>query len=311
MPVNVTLEMVQQLLEQNASLLRQNEILTATIAELNQTIQELKGQLNKNSKNSSKPPSSDGYKKPAPKSLRKPSGKKVGGQDGHQRIHLAVITAPDEIVKHMPSACKGCQHYQICKGTACIAQKRHVIDAVVTVNVTEHQALELPVCMLHGDTRTGAFPSDVKATVQYGENLQALAVALNTVGAVSIKRTHEILSGVFNIPIATGTVSSMVKRCADSLSETVGKIKDKMIGSALGHFDETGTRVDKKLWWVHGASNCEYTYLDISPKRGTAGMEQCGVLPEFKGIAMHDCWASYWNYPDIQHAVCCAHLLRE
>ena len=103
----------------------------------------------------------------------------------------------------------------------------------------------------------------------------------------------------------------MVKRCADSLGETVGKIKDKMIGSALGHFDETGTRVDKKLWWVHDASNCEYTYLDISPKRGAAGMEQCGVLPEFKGIAMHDCWASYWNYPDIQHAVCCAHLLRE
>ena len=311
MPVNVTLEMVQQLLEQNASLLKQNEILTATIAELNQTIQELKEQLNKNSKNSSKPPSSDGYKKPAPKSLRKPSGKKVGGQDGHQGIHLAVITAPDEIVKHMPSACKGCQHYQMCKGTACITQKRHVIDAVVTVNVTEHQALELPVCMLHGDTRIGAFPSDVKATVQYGENLQALSVALNTVGAVSIKRTHEILSGVFNIPIATGTVSSMVKRCADSLSETVGKIKDKMIGSALGHFDETGTRVDKKLWWVHDASNCEYTYLDISPKRGTEGMEQCGVLPEFRGIAMHDCWASYWNYLDIRHAVCCAHLLRE
>lgn len=138
--------------------------------------------------------------------------------------------------------------------------------------------------VLHGDTRRGAFPSDVKATVQYGENLQALAVALNTVGAVSIKHTHVILSGVFNIPIATGTISSMVKRCADSLSETVGKIKDKMIGSALGHFDETGTRVDKKLWWVHDASNCEYTYLDISPKRGTAGMEQCGVLPEFKGI---------------------------
>ena len=208
----------------------------------------LKEQLNKNSKNSSKPPSSDGYKKTAPKSLRKTSGKKVGGQDGHQGIHLAVITAPDEIVKHMPSACKGCQHYQICKGTACIAEKRHVIDAVVTVNITEHQALELPICMLYGDTRRGAFPSDVKATVQYGENIQALAVALNTVGAVSIKRTHEILSGVFNIPIATGTISSMVKRCADSLSETVGKIKDRMIGSALGHFDETGTRVDKKLW---------------------------------------------------------------
>lgn len=140
MPVNITLEMVQQLLEQNASLLKQNEMLTETIAELNQTIQELKEQLNKNSKNSSKPPSSDGYKKPAPKSLRKPSGKKVGVQNEHQGTHLAVITAPDKIVKHMPSAREGCPHYQICKGTACIAEKRHVIDAVVTVNVTKHQA---------------------------------------------------------------------------------------------------------------------------------------------------------------------------
>ena len=100
----------------------------------------------------------------------------------------------------------------MCKGTACIAEKRHVIDAVVTVNVTEHQLLEIPICMLHGDTRKGAFPTNVKATVQYGENLQALSVALNTVGAVSVKRTLEILSGGFNIPIATGTISNMVKR---------------------------------------------------------------------------------------------------
>lgn len=199
----------------------------------------------------------------------------------------------------------------MCKGTAYIAEKRHVVDAVVTVNVIEHQALEIPICMLHGGTRKGEFPSYVKAAMQYGENLLALSVALNTVGAVSVKRTHEILSGVFNIPIATGTVSSMVKRCADGLSNTVDKIKQKMRDSALGHFDKTGTRVDKKLWWVHNASNRKYTYLDISPKRGYKGMEQCGVLAKFKGIAMHDCWASYWNYPDISHTVCCAHLLRE
>ena len=311
--------------EMNEHLLQQVNALTSTvdslhatinaqtqlIAQLNQTIQKLKEQLNKNSKNSSKPPSSDGFKKPTPKSLRKPSGKKAGGQKGHPGTHLAVITAPDEIVKHMPSTCEGCQYYQMCKGTACIAEKRHIIDAVVTVNVTEHQVLEIPICMMHGGTHKGEFPSDIKASVQYGENLQALSVALNTVGTVSIKRTHEILSGVFNIPIATGTVSNMVKRCADSLSNTVNAIKQKMTESALGHFDETGTRVNKKLWWVHNASNRDYTYLDISPKRGTAGMEQCGVLTEFKGIAMHDCWASYWNYPDITHAVCCAHLLRE
>lgn len=153
----------------------------------------------------------------------------------------------------------------MCKGTACIAEKRHVIDAVVTVNVTEHQLLEIPICMLHGDTRKGAFPTNVKSTVQYGENLQALSVALNTVGAVSVKRTHEILSGVFNIPIATGTISNMVKRYADAVSETVNRIKQKIIESGLGYFDETGTRVDKKLWWVHDTSNSELTYLDIIP----------------------------------------------
>lgn len=209
----------------------------------------------------------------------------------------------------MPSACGGCPHYEMCKGTACIAEKRHVVDAVVTVNITEHQSLEIPVCMIHGDTSRGEFPADIKATVQYRP--QALSVSLNTVGAVSVKCIHEILSGVFNIPISTGTISSMVKRCADCVTDTVSKTKQKMTVSGLGHFDETGTRVDKKLWWVHDASNCEYTYLDISPKRGFTGMEQCGVRTEFQGIAMHDCWASYWDYPAIQHAVCCALLLRE
>lgn len=311
MPVNITEEFVRNLITQIETLTAQNQALTATVAELNQTIKELKEKLNKNSKNSSKPPSSDGLKKPAPKSLRKPSGKKAGAQEGHQGTHLEIVAEPDETIKHMPSACEGCPHYEMCKGTACVAEKRHVIDAVVTVNVTEHQTLEIPICMLHGDNRKGEFPSDIKATVQYGENLQALSVALNTVGAVSLKRSHEILSGVFNIPIATGTISNMVKRCADVLSNTVEKIKHKMQASALGHFDETGARVDKKLWWVHDASNCEYTYLDISPKRGFKGMEQCGVLTEFSGIAMHDCWSSYWNYPNVTHAVCCAHLLRE
>ena len=310
--MNTQLQMQVNALNASLNSLQQSfDAQTALIAQLNQTIQELKEQLNKNSKNSSKPPSSDGFKKPAPKSLRKPSGKKVGGQKGHQGTFLSVLSDPDEIVKHMPSACEGCPHYKMCKGTACVAEKRHVIDAVVTVNVVEHQLLEIPICMLHGDTRKGNFPNDVKATVQYGENLQALSVALNTVGAVSVKRTHEILSGVFNIPLATGTISNMVKRCANAVSETVNRIKQKVANSGLGHFDETGTRVDKKLWWVHDASNCEFTYLDISPKRGYLGMEQCGVLPLFHGIAMHDCWASYWSYEDCQHAVCCAHLLRE
>lgn len=152
--------------------------------------------------------------KPSPKSLRKPSGKKAGGQIGHAGTHLAVNINPDETVKHMPRLCESCPHFESCRDTVCVVEKRHVIDAVVTVRVTEHQVLEVPLYRLHGDTRTGSFPNEIKATVQYGENLQALAIAMNTVGAVSLKRTHEILSGVFNIPMATGIMCNMVRWCA-------------------------------------------------------------------------------------------------
>lgn len=87
MPVKVTLEIIQQLLEQNASLLKQNEMPTATIAKLNQTIQELEEQLNKNSKNSSKPPSSDAIKNLLPKvSVNHPAKRSVDKKDTKEHI---------------------------------------------------------------------------------------------------------------------------------------------------------------------------------------------------------------------------------
>lgn len=91
----------------------------------------------------------------------------------HQGTYLDVVADPDDVIRHMPSACDGCPHYKMCKGTACISEIRNVIDAVVSMNVTEHQRLEILVCMFYGDTRKDTFPTDVKA-VQYGENLQAL-----------------------------------------------------------------------------------------------------------------------------------------
>lgn len=77
------------------------------------------------------------------------------------------------------------------------------------------------------------------------------------------------------------------------------------------HFDETGTRVDKKTMWVHNASNEDFTYLTVEEKRGTVGMNASGILANFEGIAVHDCWKSYWSYDAVTHSICCAHLLRE
>ena len=177
MPINITEEFVRNLIEQNAALIAQVANLSETVESLNQTIKDLQEQLNKNFKNSSKPPSSDGLKKPPVNKDRSLRGKS-------------------------------------------------------------------------------------------GKNLQALVVALNTVGAVSVNRTHEILGSVFHIPLVTGTIKNMVTRCAGLLSDTYEKIRKRMIALGLIHCDETGTRVDGKTWWVHNASDALFTFLSINPKRG-------------------------------------------
>jgi len=300
----VTQEERIELLEQTVRELRR------IIAEQRQIIKDLMERLGMDSSNSSKPPSSDGLKKPSPKSLRSPSGKKPGGQSGHPGTHLFTAREPDETVRHMPSACQGCPNHDLCMGRARVGETRQVIDAVVTVKVTAHESLVVE-CPFNGTRQKGAFPEELKASVQYGENLQALAVAMNTVGAVSVNRTHEILAGVFGIPLSTGTISAMVGSCANKLTEIVERIRQKLRLSELIHNDETGTRVDGKTLWVHNASNSAYTHLTLSARRGQEGIDAGGVLPEFTGIAVHDCWAPYWKYPRVTHALCCAHLLRE
>ena len=286
------------------------ETLNRTIDELNQRIKELTERLGMNSKNSSKPPSSDWPNKPSPKSLREKSGKKPGGQSGHTGNHFSIDIEPTTTVLHMPDGCIGCPNHDACMDRACVVETRQVVYAVVTVEVVAHKALVLE-CPMQGTELRGEFPDDIKAPVQYGENLQALAVALNTVGAVSVNRTHEILSGVFGIPISTGTISNMVGRCADGLAGIVEFIRQEVAASAVGHFDETGTRVDGKTMWVHNASTSEYTHQTISAKRGEEGMDAGGVLPHFAGKAVHDCWGPYWKYTLAIHSLCGAHLLRE
>lgn len=111
-----------------------------------------------------------------------------------------------------------------------------------------------------------------------------MVVAFNTIGAVSINCMHEILSNVFNIPLATGTIKNMVTRCAELLKDTYEQIRMKMIALGLIHCDETGSRVDGKTCWVHVASDQDYTYLTINQKRGQIGMDASGVKKVHRNI---------------------------
>lgn len=291
---------------QNKQIALQNE----TIKLLSAENALLKERLNKNSKNSSKPPSTDGFDKPKPTSLRKPSGKKQGAQPGHQGNGFSLLTAPDERVFHKPEQCKDCLEADHCQ--ACyLSPNRYIVDIKVTSVAVAHRTSSYSCPKLNGAIISGSFPSNITSTMQYGDNLEALAIALNTSGMMSLNRTHDLLSAVFGIPISVGTIFQMVKGCGAKLIATVNHIRDVVASLPRVHFDETGLRVDKKLHWVHSASNDLYTYLSVETKRGQAGMDASGVLPEFAGIAIHDCWKPYWSYAGVTHAICNAHLLRE
>ena len=170
MPLNITPEFVQQLFEQIAQLTKQvsdltaqNSELIAKISELQQTIKELEEKKNKNSKNSSKPSSSDGYSK-KPASLRGKSGKKQGGQEGHDGTNLAQ-RKPGKIIGCMPSQCAHCKHHEECMAKAKVTESRQVIDAVVTTEVVQYNKCRITNCPLHGWSRDGQFPKGINGPI--------------------------------------------------------------------------------------------------------------------------------------------------
>jgi len=288
--------------------------LKSVIEKQNDIIRDLREQLNKNSSNSSKPPSSDGLKKKSVnknRSLREKSGKKPGGQKGHSGTHLAVLSEPDHVIPHLHADCQHCPKREQCMIHSEVKESRHEIDIIAQVDVTEHDLITIPVCPICGEAKTGSFPVHMRATVQYGQNLEALAVALNTVGTVSFNRTHDILSGVFNVPISVGTLKNMVSRCAVKVEEANAISAEKLKSAHHKHGDETGCRTDGKTRWVHCLSNELYTFLFLHDKRGHIAMEEMDIIQHSSGTLIHDCWASYWCFTNVKHQLCCAHLLRE
>lgn len=288
----------------NATIAAQAE----TIEKMNATNAALLEKKNRNSNNSSKPPSSDGLNKKN-RSLKQASGKKAGGQEGHKGVNFMVTDHPDVVKKHLPERCSCCPNREKCLANAAVVETRYVVDFSVQTVTTAHECCEV-VCPMSQKTEIGSFPESIRAHMQYGNHLQALVAAFNTIGAVSVNRVHQILGSVFGIPLATGTVSNIVKRLASVCNPVVERIKETVIAAKVSHFDETGTRIDGKTKWVHTASTKDVTYLYLGTKRGKDGMEAGGVLPAFRGTAVHDCWSAYWKY-GCTHAVCCAHLLRE
>jgi transposase len=299
----------EQLITLLLAALERNFLLEQKIIEHGKMIAELKAQLNQNSTNSSKPPSSDGYSKPAPKSLRKKSGKKPGGQykhKGHGKSMADIVTETKVIT---PEACPYCGE-GLLNVIGSKTDTHYVMEMQpVEVTVTEYKKEEkkCPTC---GMKISVEFPYEASAPQQYGPNLKAFIVLLCETGMVAINRLTEILEAVSGIKISSGTVVNAIEKCAESLKEPIKCIKEAVKEAKVGYFDETGMRSQGKLKWLHTASSGLLTYLEMNKKRGKEAMDEIGILNDFKGTAVHDCFSSYWKY-DCTHSICNAHMLRE
>ena len=282
-------------------------LLWSTLEGQAKQIAQLQSRLNMNSRNSSKPPSSDGLNKPAPKSLRIAGQRPTGGQKGHPGRTLSQSTEPDTIVVHdVPKKCQACQRKL---PFAYVNETRQVFDLPVTkYEVTEHHAMQAICSCAH--VHTAQFPASVNAPVQYGPRAQAAMVHLNLNHVVSVQRTAALMKDFFDLPVSQASVIKATKTGANILQPTVQTIGQGVVNSAVAHADESGLRVARTLHWLHVLATDTLSWMGCHPKRGGEAFESLALLQQFKGVLVHDGWLPY-KALECQHALCNQHHLRE
>lgn len=280
-----------------------------TFLELSERLQQVEDRLSKNSSNSGKPPSTDGYEKPAPKSRRKRSGKKSGGQKGHAGHTLKMIEKPDEIIVHPVESCAHCQQ-SLKKVKAAGVEKRQVLDLrEVRLLATEHQA-EIKHCSECHKLTKAVFPQGVRQAIQYGQRIKAQMAYFHEYQLLPLERTSETIHDLYHQDIAEGTILTACQELAEQVAPVQEAVKDHLTYTAkVVRFDESGAHVAGKLHWFHVACNETLTYYAVHAKRGQIAMDAVGILPNFKGRAIHDDLPSYFRY-GCEHGLCNAHHLR-
>src|SRR3989304_4183116 len=281
-----------------------------TLGNLAERFQRLEDQIAKNSSNSGKPPSSDGLKKKT-QSLRKPSGKKSGGQPGHKGHTLKAVAKPDQVELHRV---KECMHgHASLEEVAVQGQEKEQVFEVppVRIQVTEHQA-EIKECPSCHQKTTGEFPKAVTQPVQYGSGLKAQLVYFNQYQFVPLERTVEIIEALYGHTVSEAAIVEACAQTAKQVAPINQAAKEELkVTEETVCFDETGGRIISKLWWLHVACTTLLTYYEAHDKRGCKALDQIGILPKRKGVAMHDGYRSYYQYEDALHALCNGHHLRE
>lgn len=277
------------------------------VESLKAEVKELKARLGQNSKNSNKPPSTDEFFKP--KSTRKKSGKKTGGQKGHPGHTLKMSDNPDKVVVHKEETCNGCG-CNLAGQPIKNKEKRQVFDIPVPkVEITEHIS-ETVCCPGCGKLNKAEFPPEVTQPVQYGTGLLTQLVYLNQYQLIPYNRVAEFAEDLYGLRISEATIYNAIKTAHDRLAHIEKIIIEQLKASPVLNTDETGLRVENKRQWLHVASTDTLTHYQWHPKRGSQATDEIGILPGYDGTIVHDYWKSYYNY-SCKHSLCNVHNIRE
>lgn len=310
-------QLVNIILEQPAGLkfvLQQNKQLQDRITEL----ELLVAKLTKDSSNSSKPSSTDfrGPDKPSShnRNSRNPSGKKSGGQPGHNGTTRSNVDNPDEVVACAPTGCTGCGN------DLTNPANRRVSEIVSTAQVadippvmpiiTEYQRLRITcVC---GQTNDGQYPDFVVPAggIQLGPTISSFLVYLNSAHHLPYARLQTIVRDLLGFNVSEGTISNKLSACAQAAETVQAKILNFLHGSSWVGSDETGARVAGSRWWQWVWQNAQASYYAVSPSRGYKVIKE-HFGESFAGTLVHDCLSAQNKTVAGFHQLCHAHLFRD
>ena len=280
--------------------------LQSLVDEMQKRIQSLE----KDSSNSSKPPSSDNDNNPKKnQSLREKSGKRPGGQKRHVGVTRKQNNNPDKIIPCRPENCDHCGKNLSDKQGKIIARRQETDIPPIKPTTTEYRQVEIECSC--GHCNKGNFPNYIKSPMQLGVNIKSFIVYLNIAHKLPYDRLKKMLSDMLNIQISEGSIENSLEKCKEKSKSVYSEILASVKTGRWTGSDETGTHVKGKKWWQWVWQNAYGSFYCITDSRGYKVVKEY-FGENYWGILIHDCWSAQNNtVAKLGHQLCHPHLIRD
>jgi|SRR5882757_1288584 hypothetical protein len=274
-----------------------------TIVDLKKEIEGLKHPVHKDSTNSSIPTSKEQI--PRTRSQRKKSGKKSGGQQGHQGHYRERNPHPDKIVQVQASHCADCGA-SLCdvEGTIGLIAQQVDIPPITPLTTEYQQVIKVCAC---GQSNCLLLP--IEGYVNIGPQMGALITYFNVEHSLPYERLTKISTDVLGFAISQGTIANKLRHMLRQAKGIVQQIKHHIMKAPWIGSDETGTRVAGKRWWEWVWQSPLASYFVIDPRRSYEVVQE-HFTQNYQGVICHDCWGAQNKTPAGAHQLCHAHLVR-